>query len=98
LLDPSHGFLPLARQNLSVTTSLGPAVQATILDGDAVSSLNAKNLLEVVNARQNFFGIFGRTARLFQNFLLKQVRWSEKKRQNLFRKAARLSRNLQANL
>jgi hypothetical protein len=54
-----------------------------------------KNLLQVINARQHIFGIFGRAARLFQNFLLKRVHWPQKKRQNLFRKAAKLFRNLQ---
>ena len=54
----------------------------------------SKTAGEMENARQDFFGIFGRTARLFQNSLLKHVRWPQKKRQNLFGKAARLFRNL----
>jgi hypothetical protein len=59
------------------------------------SSLDAKNLLEVKNAWQTFFRIFELTATLFQNFLLEQGRWSQKKRQNLFRKAAKLFQNPQ---
>jgi hypothetical protein len=89
----SHETSSIQSDYLSIGWSISQSARCG-KRGDHRSRSSSKITGALENARQDFFGIFRRTARLFQNFLAQKVSWFQKKRQNLFRKAAKLFRNL----